>query len=41
VPEKVIQALSEEDMTPLAIAPLVIDPLPPLARAEKQGEGQW
>ena len=41
VPEKVIQSLGEEDMTPLAIAPLVINPLPPLARMERQGEGQW
>jgi hypothetical protein len=41
VPEKVVQSLGEEDMTPLAIAPLVINPLPPLARMERQGEGQW
>ena len=41
VPEKVIQALGEEDMTPLAITPLVIDPLPLLARVDRQGEGQW
>ena len=39
--EKVVQALGEEDMTPLAITSLVIDPLPPLARVERQGEGQW
>ena len=41
VPEKVVQALGEEDMIPLAIAPLVISPLPSLARLERQGEGQW
>lgn len=41
VPEKVVQALSEEIMTPLAIAPLAVDPLPPLARVTRQGEGQW
>jgi hypothetical protein len=41
VPEKVIQSLGEEDRMPLAIAPLVINPLPPLARMERQGEGQW
>ncbi len=39
--EKVVQALDEEDMAPLAITTLVIDPLPPLARVERQGEGQW
>jgi hypothetical protein len=41
VPEKVVQALGKEDMTSLAIAPLVITPLPSLARLERQGEGQW
>jgi hypothetical protein len=39
--EKVVQALGDEDMVPLAITSLVIDPLPPLARVESQGEGQW
>ncbi|MGH9238746.1 MAG: hypothetical protein ACRD3G_11975 [Vicinamibacterales bacterium] len=39
--EKVVQALGEEEMAPLAITSLVIDPLPPLARVERQGEGQW
>ncbi len=39
--EKVVPALGEEEMTPLAIGSLVIDPLPPLARVERQGEGQW
>jgi len=41
VPEEVVQALGEEDMTPLAIEPLVIDPLPPVARVAQQGESQW
>ena len=41
VPEEVVRSLGEEEMTSLAIAPLVIDPLPPLARVERQGEGQW
>ena len=41
VPEKVVQAFGEEEMTPLAIAPLVITPLPSLARLERQGESQW
>lgn len=39
--EKVVQALGEEDMAPLAITSLAIDPLPPLARVEREGEGQW
>jgi hypothetical protein len=41
VPEEAVQALGEDEMTPLGIASLVIDPLPPLARVERQGEGQW
>ena len=41
VPEKVVQARGDEEMTPLAIAPLVIAPLPTLARLDRQGEGQW
>jgi hypothetical protein len=41
VADKVVQALGEEGMRSLAIAPLVINPLPSLARLEAQGEGQW
>ena len=41
VPAEAVQALGDEDMTSRAIAPLVIDPLPPLARVERQGESQW
>ena len=42
VPEKVVQTLSEEDMTPLAIALLEIDPLPKLAAVvQVEGEAKW
>ena len=41
VPDEVVQALNDDDLAPLAIAPLVIEPLPLLARIEKQGESQW
>lgn len=42
IPETVVQALGEEDMAPLAIAPLEITPLPQLtARARTEGETKW
>lgn len=42
IAETVVQALGEEAMTPLAIAPLEIDPLPHLTvRARTEGEAKW
>jgi hypothetical protein len=42
VPDRVVGTVGEDEMAPLAIAPLVIAPLKPLARAAKEeGEGQW
>jgi len=42
VPEAAIEpAVNGREMAELSIAPLVITPLPPLARAGQEGEGQW
>ena len=41
VPETLVEAPNEEDIPALVIEPLKIDPLPVLARVDRQGEGQW
>ena len=42
VPEAAIEpAVNGREMAELSIAALVITPLPPLARAGQEGEGQW
>jgi hypothetical protein len=42
VPETATAAAAQPDArTALHIEPLVIDPLPMLARVQKEGEGQW
>lgn len=43
VPEAALEPAvdAQREMADLSIAPLVIAPLPPLARAGQEGEGQW
>ena len=41
VPEKLAEAPGEEQIPSLVIERLKIDPLPVLARLDRQGEGQW
>ena len=41
VPETLVEGPNEEHIRALVIEPMKIDPLPVLARVDRQGEGQW